>query len=281
MLDSDLFANADRASRFLRYVVGRTLDGEGDQLKEFVIGVDVFDRGDDYDPRIDSIVRVEAGRLRAKLDQYYSRATTGDAVVIRMPRGAYVPEFERREIVGRPGLSGPPVPRRAAMEVAAALFFAVVLAWGAGLGPSRGTSASAVAIAVLPFQHFSAEAADQLLAARVTDGVTSELARVEGLSVISRTSAVQLASQGRTLREVARALDADVVVEGSVIVEAGQVHLDVRLVDTAIDRKRWVRRFAADISDLRGLEQRAAAAVAAAIRDGSASRSTGARPPRT
>ncbi len=96
LLSSEPFANAERASRFLRYVVERTLAGEGDRLKEFVIGVDVFDRGDQYDPRIDSIVRVEAGRLRTKLDHYYSRVAGDDRVVIRIQRGSYVPEFDYR-----------------------------------------------------------------------------------------------------------------------------------------------------------------------------------------
>ena len=70
LLASDGFANADRMSRFLRYVVERTLAGESDRLKEYAIGVDVFDRNEAYDPRIDSIVRVEAARLRSKVDEY-------------------------------------------------------------------------------------------------------------------------------------------------------------------------------------------------------------------
>jgi TolB-like protein len=95
--------------------------------------------------------------------------------------------------------------------------------------------------------------------------VTSELARIEHVSVVSRTSALQLASEGRTLRDIARALDAQVVVEGSLVVEGTRVHADVRLVDTVVDRKSWSRQFAADVSDLRALQQRVAADVAAFI----------------
>ena len=97
ILASDLFANADRLSRFLRYVVERTLAGEGDQLKEYAVGVGVFDRGEQYDPRVDSIVRVEASRLRTKIDEYYRSANGADAVVIRLPKGTYTPEFEARQ----------------------------------------------------------------------------------------------------------------------------------------------------------------------------------------
>ena len=70
ILASEAFANADRLSRFLRYIVERTLAGEGDRLKEYAVGVGVFERNEQYDPRVDSIVRVEAGRLRAKIDEY-------------------------------------------------------------------------------------------------------------------------------------------------------------------------------------------------------------------
>ena len=67
ILASDVFANADRMSRFLRFVVERALAGESDQLKEYVVGIEVFGRDDRYDPRLDSIVRVEARRLRTKI----------------------------------------------------------------------------------------------------------------------------------------------------------------------------------------------------------------------
>jgi TolB-like protein len=260
VLGSELFAGAERARRFLRYVTERTLAGESDQLKEFVIGVDVFDRDDQYDPRIDSIVRVEAGRLRGKLDRYYGAATDEDSVVIRMRRGSYVPEFEHRvPLAAQPARS-----RRIAAAAAGMLLVVAVVAGVAGLRRSPGPTAPLVSIVVLPFEHYSPEAADQLLAARLTDGVTSELARIRGLSVVSRTSAVQLTTQGRTLREIARTVDADMVVEGSLLVDGSRLELDVRLVDTAVDRKGWGQKFAGEISNLRALQRQAAAAIASA-----------------
>ena len=95
LLASDGFANADRMSGFLRYIVERAIAGESDQLKEYVIGVAVFGRDEQYDPRLDSIVRVEARRLRTKLDEYYAGDGRHDPIVIGMRRGSYVPDFER------------------------------------------------------------------------------------------------------------------------------------------------------------------------------------------
>jgi hypothetical protein len=72
VLSSPVFTSSGRLSRFLEFVVERTLAGDGERLKEYVIGIEVFDRDASYDPRLDSIVRVEAARLRTKLAEYYA-----------------------------------------------------------------------------------------------------------------------------------------------------------------------------------------------------------------
>ena len=96
VLASGSFAGTSRLSRFLRFVVEQSLAGEAERLKEYVIGVEVFDRDERYDPRIDSIVRVEAGRLRARLDEYYRGAGAIDVVAIVLEKGSYAPAFVRR-----------------------------------------------------------------------------------------------------------------------------------------------------------------------------------------
>ena len=75
----------------------QTLDEKGDQLKEQLVGVEVFDRKGDYDPRTDPIVRVEAMRLRSKLKAYYTSAGRPDCVLIELPKGAYVPVVPEAE----------------------------------------------------------------------------------------------------------------------------------------------------------------------------------------
>ena len=95
ILASDTFVNSSRLSRFLRYVVERTLDGQGERLKEYQIGVDVFERRRDYDQRTDPVVRVEARQLRFKLSEYYAGPGLNDEVVISLPKGGYTARFER------------------------------------------------------------------------------------------------------------------------------------------------------------------------------------------
>jgi adenylate cyclase len=70
ILASSGFAQAERKSRFLRFTVESVLAGRGDQIKEYLLGVEVFDREASYNPQIDPIVRVEAGRVRSKLKEY-------------------------------------------------------------------------------------------------------------------------------------------------------------------------------------------------------------------
>ena len=274
IVGSSVFANADRMSTFLRFVVERTLSGEADQLKEYVVGVAVFGRGDDYDPRLDSIVRVEARRLRTKLDEYYASEGRDDSVIIRIPRGSYVPVVERRETAApsAPPLPGPgPEPAASGRSwhpglVAMALVLLAalplgLLAWRAGFVTSVGRATPIVTIGVLPFAQYSTDPADELLAAQLTDGVTSELARNRSLGIASHTSARQFAGVRRPLPEIAQALKVEMILEGSVTRTGDRARVEARLVDVAMNRKIWVDEFSGSVADVKELERRVAAAA--------------------
>src|ERR1700704_2533026 len=85
------FRNSQRLRRFLEFTVRCVMSGTTDQLKESVLGRTVFDRGSHYDPRLDSIVRVESRRLRRKLEEYYSTEGRQDPVSIAFQPGSYIP----------------------------------------------------------------------------------------------------------------------------------------------------------------------------------------------
>jgi WD40-like Beta Propeller Repeat len=95
VLASAGFLRNERMSRFLRFLVERNLEGSDNQLKESVIAVEVFGRKPDHDPARDSIVRTEAGRLRARLAEYYLTEGKEDGIVIELPKGGYTPAFRR------------------------------------------------------------------------------------------------------------------------------------------------------------------------------------------
>ena len=93
MLSSAVFRKADRSSALLRFIVEQTLRGDADRLKEYTLGAEGLGRGEAFDPRADPVVRAEASRLRARLEQYYETSGRGDPVVIALSKGSYVPRF--------------------------------------------------------------------------------------------------------------------------------------------------------------------------------------------
>jgi hypothetical protein len=94
IVESDGFRRSAQMERFLTLAVDRALLGRPEELKEYTLGRDVFHRGEQYDPRTDPIVRVEAQRLRRKLREYYKSQGSGDTIIITLPSGGYVPAFE-------------------------------------------------------------------------------------------------------------------------------------------------------------------------------------------
>jgi hypothetical protein len=93
VLHSRTLQNSESLKAFLRFVVEKTVDDQEAQLKEYIIATEVFGRDSDYDPRIDSVVRVQAGRLRTKLHEYYATEGKADQIVIDLPKGHYHPVF--------------------------------------------------------------------------------------------------------------------------------------------------------------------------------------------
>src|SRR6266545_4716718 len=121
ILASRGFAGAERLQSLLKYLVERKLAGEEDQIKEVVLAMDVFGRGPDYDSKVDSVVRVAAGKLRSRLAEYYASETLADGVIIEIPKGSYSPVFRLP-----PGAQAPRWRLRWAI-VAAALGLAVAV----------------------------------------------------------------------------------------------------------------------------------------------------------
>jgi hypothetical protein len=98
MLASETFAGAERSRTLLRFLVEHVVENQPDRLKEYTIGSEALGRGDSFDPRIDTIVRAEASRLRARIERYYATSGAADTVLITLPKGSYVPQFGRRAI---------------------------------------------------------------------------------------------------------------------------------------------------------------------------------------
>jgi TolB-like protein len=263
ILASKGFASAGRLSKLLRYVVEKTLAGETDQLKEYAVGIEVFERDDKYDPRLDSIVRVEAGRLRTKLDEYYNGDGSASPIRISLPRGGYSAVFEsasarQNSVELRRGA-------RIAIPLAAVLLIAIaaMVFW---LGRDRRHPPDLrPTAAVLPFEANMIGGDNSNYSALITEAVTSELARLGTISVASYTSAMVFEGQRRPMSEIAAALRSEYVLEASVDDEASEILVVARIVNGETDRKMWVADYRGQRDDVRGIAQRIAFDVSAAI----------------
>lgn len=116
VLQSRSLHNSESLKAFLRFVVEKSIDNEEAQLKEYTIATDVFGRNSDYDPRIDSVVRVQAGRLRTKLQEYYATEGKSDRIVIDLPKGHYHPVFSYACQEPAPSSPPPAAPRAPAPQ---------------------------------------------------------------------------------------------------------------------------------------------------------------------
>jgi len=255
VLASAGFARNERLSRFLRFVVERRLEEKDNELKESLIAVGVFGRRPDYDPKLDSIVRTEAGRLRARLAEYYAREGAGDTLVIEMPKGGYTPSFRDVESAGK---------RLKTWPWAKAVLTSLVLVLAAGAGwwawGRRGPS-SPIALAVLSFENLGGDPANADFAEGLTDEIISNLSVIEGLAVRSRTSSFGFKSKAHDAREAGRQLDVDYILEGSILRDHDQLRVNTQLIRVRDDFALWSGRFDRKMTDVFAIQDEISRAI--------------------
>lgn len=253
VLASDGFARSQRLSRFLRYVIEQSLEGREGELKESVIAVEVFGRNGDYDPKLDSIVRTEAGRLRARLTEYYSQEGVTDPVVLELPKGGYVPLFHERDAAQgqvqkeHPEKSAPHLGRPwiAITAVVALSALAAVGGWWLNRRKSEP-----VTIAVLPLESMSPDPANDYFADGLTDEILHNLSVIDGLAVRSHTSSFAFKDKPTNVHDVARQLNVDYIVEGSVLRDGSRLRINARLVRARDDVPLWAGEFDRQLTDV-------------------------------
>src|SRR5215471_19188948 len=267
ILESPGFARNERLSRFLRFVVERHLEGRNDDLKESVIALEIFGRPADYDPKRDPIVRTEASRLRARLGEYYLGEGKGDALIIELPKGGYVPVF--REVTATPE-STPPSPGtgtrpRLRMKVLLGLVpVAIALAAVGWWGNQRKTEP--IPIAVLPLINLSQDPANDYF----TDGLTGEIIRnlsiIDGLEVRSQTSSFAFKGKPQNVRDAGKQLDAEYILEGSVLRSGQQLRINAQLVRARDDSPLWSGRYDRELTDVFAIQDEISSGIVNSLR---------------
>ena len=199
-----------------------TLAGREGELKEYTIGVHVFQRGARFDPRIDPIVRVQVSKLRQRLATYYKEDGAPDGTRIEIEAGSYVPRF---------------VPADGKLTGAA------------------GVAARNTTVAVMPLLDLTGERGNDHLSTGLMDELISVLGRLPGLHVIGRTSAIALAAQKADLREIGARLGAGFVLEGSLRKRGETLRVTVRLTGSETGHQLWTRRFEGQLESFPQFEE--------------------------
>lgn len=188
--------------------------------------MEVFGRGPDFDPAVDAIVRVDAGRLRARLRDYYEGEGRNDPLRIDIPKGGYA-------LVCRPRQEG------------------------------RFLAPAAVPVLVLlPLADLDRGSGEDYLAERFADALSHELSTFAGLQVISRLSSLAYWRKHKSAGEIARELGADYLVAGSLQRAAYRLRVTVQLVDAHTDTQLWSERLDSTMEDIFTLQDEFARGVA-------------------
>jgi TolB-like protein/Tfp pilus assembly protein PilF len=281
ILADPAFSGATRRSRLLRYLVEQALEDRAEALKESVIATEVFDRAPNYDPQVDSVVRVEAARLRVRLSRYYDQAGPDEPVRIEIPKGGYRPAFVFRDGTPESSAVGAEVEpdeiqpgqetaypdlrrRRSKVGIAGAAIVLVLTAltvWRIRAVPRA--PATSPSIAVLPFLNLSVDSADEYLGDGISEELTEALSEFNDLRVVSRTSAFQYKGKAADVRDIGEKLRAVAVIEGSVVRRGSQFHVIAQLIRTSDGYHLWSHTYDTSVAELSSVE----AGIAQAARE--------------
>jgi serine/threonine-protein kinase len=236
---SESFARSSNSVRFLRFIVDETLEHRGDQLKEPVIGTELF-KIKDFDPRIHSSVRKEAQRLRERLEEHYNTPGRNDPVRIAVPKGKYKPEFQ----INRPT----PAPRRVlrwATGMTLILALAVVAPFARRwveqrFGVRQRGLPAEKRIAVLPFANVDTQPDSDEFRRGLLFTLTARLSQIERFQELFWVAPAGdvLASSVDSAGKACLTFGANLVVTGSIERGSGRTRLTANLIQCVGDRQK-------------------------------------------
>jgi adenylate cyclase len=245
ILASKSFRNARRMGDFLSYVTS-ALISQNSMIKEYHIALDVFRKKDSFDPRSNAIVRVEAVRLRSKLQEYYENEGKYDLLIIDLPKGSYLPHVRDS---------------RAAAKA------------------TKSSNDKLMSIAVLPFLSLSGDSQTATLADTITEDLIDTLAGLDWVYVIPRTSVFRFKHQRADVQSIARRLRATILLEGSVRRTGSTLCIKTRLINAVVLSNRQLGTYNAELHNknyiVNGFYQKIVNALKVEILGQSLSQNTG------
>jgi TolB-like protein len=237
ILESRVFKKSERMRRFLRYIVEMTLAGKQSEVAEYSLGLEVYDRNHEFDPRLNSIVRVDAARLRSKLREYYETEGKDDLVHIEIPKGTYIPVVSNEKSARSLDHDSEAFVRR----------------------PGK-------AIAVMPFLDLTPRRDLWQFGRGLAEELSFSLSRIPHLSVVSNISVLALRRRRLDVPRIGRRLGLDVIIEGSIRKWNKKFRITVSLTDALTGYQLWSAALERKVGDVVPLQKEIAALVSKAVR---------------
>src|SRR5688572_16303351 len=237
LLSSSQLSGSNVLSEFLNFIVREALEGRGDELKEYTIAVHALKKESDFNPQLDSIVRIHAGRLRRALKEYYYEEGANDRITIVIPKGSYVPVFELREVALIAQADGPVANE---FSISSSVDHKGELEKPFG---KKLTSNHKFSVAVLPFKKIGHGEILKYFTQSIGEYLSTELTLFQNLKVVSYYSGGQIISQFSDIRKTGVALGADYILTGSVHLLEGAIRLYVQLNVVATGDQLWAHTF--------------------------------------
>lgn len=222
---SDEVSSSGVLQQFLQFVVEETLAGRVREIKEYTIGIHALGRPPDFNPQLDAIVRIHAGRLRRVLYQYYSGAGRHDPIRIEMPKGAYIPVFIANEGESIDAFTGGSSYPKTEME------------------EGQKIVRDKLTIAVLPFQNLSDDSGKDHFATGLGEQMSTELSRFQDLAVVSYYSTRHYTADTIDMERAGGTLGAHYILTGSVRNGQEGIRVSVQLIFARTGEQVWAANY--------------------------------------
>ena len=276
------FQSAPKLSALLCYLVERTQAGQIDDLKAVAIAQAVFGRDDSFDAQTDTIVRVEAGRLRRRLAQYYAANGLNDPLVIDIPKGAYTttfsdpatpesesesgpaPQITGHAVTAKPAATASQPARKWVALLSLGLLLALALWQFGDAEKSAPAAASKPFVMVMPMDH-QGTGIDQKVVERSLEAVISKLAKLNDISVMAYRSSMKLAADKLTLSSLRKDHGVTHILDGRLDVDKNEVRALIAVVDTSSGEAIWSELVTGKLSALFDFEDLMSGRIATAL----------------
>ena len=233
ILKSSGFNKSPRQQSLLRYLLKESLKSNSHGLKGYTVGVEVFGRDCHFDQGSDAIVRVEVGRLRSKLSEYYNTEGRVDPVIIDLPKGGYVLHFKL------------PV----SLEKTENESLINENDWPSVID-------SKPSIAVLPFFNLNADSEQNYFVDGLADSLIFEISRLSGLLIISRQSSFSYRNSLKSTNEIGMELGVKYLLEGSVQRDETSIRVTVKLLEASSGGHLWSERYETTLQNIFQLQDK-------------------------